>query len=297
MLAGGAYIAAEKFLKKNDSMKTDTKPMSSTSFSVDLEALISSTEESVEHTTVSTTVSTAEDENDVSDIRQAAAGLEENAGTVAYGIHYFNSGEAVVSQASVPLVSASVIKAFIMEYALNQEHNQTQEIAGRPLNQWLQPMIQQSDNEAANALIDFFGMENLNQFFQQQGYQQTRIERRMLDNAARSAGKDNYTSVDDCLLLLNKIYGQQDAYPYNEMLTLMKGQQVRTKLPSKLPSEVITANKTGELADVENDIGLVFAENDPFAIVVLMQDITSTETARQAIGEFTLNAYQQTKEH
>lgn len=73
----------------------------------------------------------------------------------------------------------------------------------------------------------------------------------------------------------------------------MSGQQVKTKIPSKLPAEILTANKTGELAEVENDIGLVFAPVDPFAIVVLTDRIETAGKVQSAIGDFALAAYQQ----
>ena len=50
----------------------------------------------------------------------------------------------------------------------------------------------------------------------------------------------------------------------------MERQQVRTKIPSKL--DVSVANKTGELATVENDIGIVLSDK-PYVIVVLTNDV------------------------
>ncbi len=74
---------------------------------------------------------------------------------------------------------------------------------------------------------------------------------------------------------------------------LLSGQQVKTKIPNKLPAEVLSANKTGELAEVENDIRLVFAPADPFAIVVLTDGIETASKVQSAIGDFALAAYQQ----
>lgn len=189
-----------------------------------------------------------------------------------------------------------MIKAFILAYALDQiasgKLTETTMIEDKPLQAWLTPMIQVSDNMATNVLIDHFGMAALNDYFTAQDYSATRLERKMLDTAARAAGKENYTSLNDCLLLLQRIYEGQSQPMYQEMLTLLKGQQVKTKIPSRLPATVVTANKTGELAEVENDIGLVFSENDPFAIVVLTNGIANAEAVQQGIGELALAAYQ-----
>ena len=215
--------------------------------------------------------------------------LTASADQVYYGIHYFDQNKDFSSNNSAPTVSASVIKVFIMECALI-EGDPNELVAGKALNDWIIPMIQQSDNDAANILINHFGMERLNEFFQTQGYHDTRLERLMLDNEARSQGKENYTSLNDCLAFLKKLYQQQEAYPYSTMLNMMEGQTLRTKIPSKLSEGILVANKTGELDNAENDIGLVLTEKNPFAIVVLSQNYQSVEEIRAAIGDFTLAA-------
>lgn len=217
------------------------------------------------------------------------APLTTKAEHVYYGVHYFKQNKDISSNNSAPTVSASVIKVFIMEYAFTQaDLNET--IEGQTLNDWIIPMIQQSDNDAANVLIDHFGMDELNVFFQIQGYRDTHLERRMLDDEARSQGKENYTSLNDCMSFLKRLYQQQEAAPQAMMLAVMKGQTLRTKIPSKLSEDILVANKTGELGNVENDIGLVFSKDNPFAIVVLSNHCTNSEEIRNAIGDFTLAA-------
>ena len=112
----------------------------------------------------------------------------------------------------------------------------------------------------------------------------------MLDNEARNQGKENYTSLNDCMFFLKKLYQQQGDYPYSTMLNIMEGQTLRTKIPSKLSEDILVANKTGELDNIENDIGLVLTEKNPFAIVVLSQNYQNVEEIRGAIGGFTLAA-------
>lgn len=303
LLAGTSYLATRGYLAKSDH-STATKEETAKS-SAAASTTLSFEEPSIEESSLETSTTieiaetaetTASSGTKTADLEAAAGRLEENAGKAYYAVHYFGSNETVASPTSARVASASLIKVFIMEYALNQaasgQVKADQLIEGRTLNQWLTPMIQQSDNTAANTLIDFFGMESLNLYFQTQGYQDTRLERHMLDDAARSAGQDNYTSLNDCMAFLNRLYQQQGTAPYAEMLALLEGQQVRTKIPSKLPADVVTANKTGELADVENDIGIVFAQENPFAITVLTQNVQNTAGIRDAIGDFSNAAYQ-----
>ena len=56
------------------------------------------------------------------------------------------------------------------------------------------------------------------------------------------------------------------------MLALLKAQHVTTKIPAGVPSGVQTANKTGELSDVENDDAIVFAPFGTYVLVILTEN-------------------------
>jgi len=212
-----------------------------------------------------------------------------------YGILYFDKNVLYTSGNSAQTPSASVIKVFIMEYAYHQiaqgKLSPDSTIAGRNLKSLIETMIQDSNNEAANILIDEFGMSEMNAFWQNNGYASTVLQRRMLDMDARNAGKDNYTSLDDCQAFLTKLYSNREVYPYSEMLAIMKGQNVRTKIPVNLPSGVVVAHKTGELNDVENDIGIVFSEGSDYAIIALTFNPSSSAAACSAIAQLARAAY------
>ena len=219
--------------------------------------------------------------------------LFEYAGGVDYCVYYPESGDYATSGSSSKTPSASVIKVFIMEYAFSQNNELDLEemLNGVTLLSLITRMIQVSDNNATNILIDRFGMDNLNTYFVEQGYTDTVLERKMLDYTSRSAGFDNYTSATDCLAFLYKLYDGQDGDPYKQMLEIMRGQQIRTKIPMKLPADIVVANKTGELDDIENDIGIVFAKESPFVIVILTRDVISTMGIRNAIADFALATF------
>ena len=214
---------------------------------------------------------------------------------VYYSIYLFSEGMLYTNGDSPKMPAASVIKVFIMQYAYSLiaqgKLSADDTIAGQGVRQLIESMIQQSDNTATNILIDYFGMDEMNQYFLEQGFAETVLQRRMLDTAARNQGLDNYTSTRDALAFLRHLYINQTVFPYDEMLEVMKGQQVRTKIHLFLPPDTIVASKTGELHDVENDIGLVFAEDSAFAIVVLTDGVHNSAAARQAIGRLALQAY------
>ena len=176
-------------------------------------------------------------------------------GTVHYGIRVYGEDEYSFSTPEQAVVSASVIKLFIMEYAFSQvtsgELTLDSQFEGNSLSTLLERMITVSDNRATNILIKAFSMETLNAYFKEQGYKNTRLERMMEDTASRAAGKENYTSVQDVMLFLDRLYQNRNQTPYKDMLAIMKQQQVGTKIRKDLTPVVEIANKTGELNDVE----------------------------------------------
>lgn len=293
VITGSSYLAVTTlFAQQQEMNKPVVKNSSSTKKTNKIKTEEIETEETVtESSTTDLSTNSTSDQFDTNGQKLDAKQIVMNAGQVYYGVHYFEDGKEFSSNNSAPTVSASVIKVFIMEYAYTQADLNVM-VEGRSLNDWIIPMIQQSDNDATNQLIDYFGMEKLNGFFFTQGYRDTHLERKMLDSDARAQGKENYTSLNDCMTFLKKLYHHKEVYPQSAMLEIMKGQTIRTKIPSKLPNGIVVANKTGELDNVENDIGLVFSETNPFAIVVLSQNVTNTHGIRNAIGDFALAATQ-----
>ena len=63
-------------------------------------------------------------------------------------------------------------------------------------------MIVLSDNVATNALIDLLGFDAVNQWTPAAGLTASRLQRRMMDAAAREAGRDNFTSAGDATAAL-----------------------------------------------------------------------------------------------
>ena len=221
--------------------------------------------------------------------------LLQYAGNAYYSIFFFSSEEEFFNEESPKMPAASVIKVFIMQYTYSLveagELSLNDSIGGQNISNLIHAMIRWSDNDATNILIDYLGMDSINQYLYQQGFTSTVLQRRMLDMEARALGLDNFTSTADVMNFLNRLYHNRMSFPYNEMLDIMLGQEINTKIPLFLPASAQVANKTGELPDVENDMGLVFTEEFAFAIVVLTSEVRNTYAIRQAIGELARSAY------
>src|SRR5262245_35679135 len=136
-------------------------------------------------------------------------------------------------------------------------------------------MITVSDNVATNLIIDRLGMETIQSWIDKAGLADTRIERRMMDRAAMSAGRGNWTSAADMDALLSAIAAGTcvSGGASREMRRVLGAQQIQDRLPRRLDESVRVANKTGNFADVIHDAGIVTWPGGTVVIAVLTRGI------------------------
>ena len=193
--------------------------------------------------------------------------------------------------------AASLIKLYIMG-AVYENYDQITGQYGRDsVDSNLYSMITVSDNDAANTLTTYLGggdsaagMQAVNSFCQAHGYDQTHMGRMLL---ASNENDDNYTSVGDCGHLLQEIY-KQDTSGYThaaDMFNLLKAQTRCIKIPAQLPEGVKTANKTGELDNVENDAGIIYDSKNDVVIVFMSQNLSSAGSAQNTIATLSRTIY------
>ena len=210
---------------------------------------------------------------------------------VYYGIYYFKSDKYYSNGNSEKTPSASVLKVFIMQYIYIKGFDLDETINGQSVRDLIEDMIQNSDNDATNILIDRFGMKKINKFIKKFGYKDTVLARKMISYSEVDLGVRNFTSLDDVILFLKTLYENRNKKPYSTMLEIMKDQNTRDKIPLFLPKKVVVANKTGEQNVVENDIGIVFTKKGDFAIAVLINKVEDTDATRIEIANFAKKAY------
>ena len=204
------------------------------------------------------------------------------------------TGESVAYRSDKKMLSASMIKLLIAEAFLKQVSEGKQKLedaytlkesdivggtgslggrgAGAKVvkREMLKLMITESDNVAANVLIDLCGMDEINAEAKRLGLKETKLGRHMMDTEAAEKGHDNYTCADDLMLLLKMVY---DKTFVNEkmsalMLECLEAQTDSTCISQGLPSGTVFAHKTGSLPTVRHDGGIVEGKT-PFIIVTL----------------------------
>ncbi len=206
------------------------------------------------------------------------------------------STEACTSVYSERMQAASLIKLFIAGCVYEQmEEMQLQESYEGETEELIRIMISASDNNAANTLTVRLGHGDatagrveVNQFCQVHGYSDTSMGRMMLEFTST---EDNYTSVNDCGRFLKAIYHRELAGS-EQILAYMKQQERKNKLPAGLPEHAVTANKTGELSDVENDVAIVYTDQGDYIVCAMMSQLQDPALARSLITELSAIVYQ-----
>lgn len=129
-------------------------------------------------------------------------------------------------------------------------------------------MIALSDNTATNLVIDTCGIETLNEEFAKIGLEKTRIERKLFDSEGGKQGKENYFVPLEIGKLLEQLYKKDfiNEDVSEEMLRVLKMQNINHKIPGLMEEKYEVAHKTGEDDGITNDVGIVFCEK-PFIVI------------------------------
>jgi len=147
-----------------------------------------------------------------------------------------------------------------------------------------------SDNVAANVLLDYVGMENVNANMRNLGFSDTLFERKLLDTVAEQSGKENWTSADDLAALLQRISDRSLLSPAisDQVLALLtqRGKRDLDWIGRGLPAGTLFSHLNGTLDHVRNDAGIVGVRTGEDYILVVCQDQLADATAGEhAIAE------------
>ena len=153
-------------------------------------------------------------------------------------------------------------------------------------------MVAVSDNSATNVLIDRIGMENVNALLDSLGLVHTRLRRKMMDLKAAGEGRENIATPREMMTLLDALYrgkvlNKEMTDDFFTMLSTHKDSPIRRDLPPDLKM----ADKPGELEAVRNDSGVIFVENRPYILCVMMAYLRNEREGEQAISEVSVATY------
>ncbi|MGB2993256.1 MAG: serine hydrolase [Paenisporosarcina sp.] len=143
-------------------------------------------------------------------------------------------------------------------------------------------MIVVSDNTATNLLIKRYGMKRLNSYLQHLGMTKSKLGREMRDHMAIAEERDNIVCARDMVACLRAMVSSP---AFNDMLHILEKQQFQDKIPAGVNNEsFVFFNKTGELDDIEHDVGLFVYKGQIGLFVALTEGDNSL--GREFLHEF-----------
>lgn len=147
----------------------------------------------------------------------------------------------------------------------------------------LNKMITISDNYSAYLLTENIKIANIQNFLDTNG---------LSESKTRTSDTNPTTTASDIESFLEKLYlGDLANETYtNEMINLLKKQQLNGKLPKLLPNYTVIGHKTGELFGFSHDAGIVYTKNGDYVIVV-MSDTDNPNDANETIAQISKGVY------
>jgi len=141
-------------------------------------------------------------------------------------------------------------------------------------------MLIQSDNTAANKLIDIVGMDNINEDIIAQGLKNTKLNRKTSDERAANVGIENITSALDLAKIWRHLYSSSYLNEKNSTMLrdILQRQQMKNKLALYIPDDLKyeISSKTGDKTSVENDTALIRVQKGSFTFTVLSMGIPNS---------------------
>ncbi len=166
------------------------------------------------------------------------------------------------------------------------------------ISQLLDHMIRESDNTAANMLIEAVGgIPYIQSQLPRVGLVQTQIHRQGMSLRSGYVAKENYTTVSEMAMILRKIYKGRmiDTTSSRLMMDyLLLRKPVRSRLAKDLPAGWEIAHKTGLERRACHDSAIILTPKGDFILAVLTGKNRAYRPAKQFIiniGRLTYHYY------
>ena len=199
----------------------------------------------------------------------------------------------VLSMNQKKMQAASVIKMFVMGAVYEDYDGIKKDYDDVDVDDLIEKMIIVSDNQAADNLVTMLGRGDsvkgrriVTNFCRSHGFTNTNMGRMIQED---NVVADNYTTTEDMAKFLEMLL-EGELVHSKEMLRHLQNQERVSKIPAGIPIGVTTANKTGELEDVQNDAAIVFAKR-PYIICVMSDGVLDYQTPIDTIVDISHETY------
>lgn len=141
-------------------------------------------------------------------------------------------------------------------------------------------MLIQSDNTAANKIIDIVGMDEINKDIKDMGLKNTVLNRKTTDERKVKNEIENITCALDLAKIWRHLYKSTYLSEENSqmLIDILTRQQIKNKLALYIPDDLKyeISSKTGDKNGVENDTELIRLSKGNFTFTVLSMGIPNS---------------------
>lgn len=157
------------------------------------------------------------------------------------------------------------------------------------LNDLIYLMISISDNTATNILIDYAGMEAVNQTMRELGMTDSTLGRKMKGRPAQGDEQENWATPTDYIAVLEAILDGRAASTDScaAMVAMLEKQQSTRRISRFLPEGdgIRWGSKTGSVTGVTNDVGFVSTPRGTLLLSIFCEDLADQHVGERVIGE------------
>jgi beta-lactamase class A len=141
-------------------------------------------------------------------------------------------------------------------------------------------MLIQSDNTAANKIIDILGMDRINALIREMGLENTALNRKTMDERAGKRDVENISSSHDLSSCWKMLYKSAYLSKDNSIMLIdtLKRQQIKNKIAFYIPEDNKhnIASKSGDLESVENDTALITVPKGTFVFTIMSKNLPNS---------------------
>lgn len=134
-------------------------------------------------------------------------------------------------------------------------------------------MLIQSDNTAANKLIDIVGMDRINEDIKTLGLKNTSLNRKTSDERSSGKGIENVTTALDLSKIWKHLHEATflDEKNSTMLIDILRRQQKKNKLGLYIPDDLKyeISSKSGDKNGVENDTALIQLSKGDFVFTMM----------------------------
>lgn len=141
-------------------------------------------------------------------------------------------------------------------------------------------MLIQSDNTAANKIIEILGIEKINETIKKLGLKNTNLNRKTRDERNPDVEIENITTAYDLCMIWKHLYNATylDRKNSTMLIDILTRQQIKNKLGLYIPEEskYSISSKSGDKHGVENDTELIHLSKGNFTFTVMSEGVPNS---------------------